>query len=293
MKKSIFLSALVCAVIGMFAGCSSPADGNGGNGDGGSPVTYIGTKKPTEAKAVGDIVFNDGSATPYTVINARTEKDAVTGKKVTKAEKDAAIAVIFYVGTNCSNDSRSRTLGVGLEIDRPTGPDCPWCRWNSAEDKGNAYNIEVSSIGCLVSGDNDSFEVTVTGDKDGSDNFEEIAKAIKANGGTDDTSDATKYPAFHFAKNYKNKASNLGPTYSSGWYLPSIAELLELGKIFDDINEAVDTSGHSGFSLTSYWSSSQNDHVNDKAWYIDFNDLLWGSEEVDKKGFYALAIREF
>lgn len=284
MKKSIFLSAIVCAVLGMFVGCSTPDS---------KPVTYIGEKLPSEPKAVGDIVFNDGSATPYTKIMARTENDAVTGKKVTKAEKDAAIAVIFYVGTNCSNDSRSRTLGVGLEIDRPSVLDCPWCRWNSKDDKGNAYNIEVSSIGCFVNGANDSFEVTVTGDKDGSDNFEEIAKAIKTNGRTDDTSDATKYPAFHFAKNYKNKASNLTSTYENGWYLPSIAELLELGKIFDDINEAVDASGHLGFSLTWYWSSSQNDHVNDNAWYIDFNDLLWGSKEVDKKGFYALAIREF
>lgn len=197
------------------------------------------------------------------------------------------------MGTNCSNDSRSRTLGVGLEIDRPSVRDCPWCRWNSAEDKGNAYNIEVSSIGCFVNGANDSFEVTVTGDKDGSDNFEEIAKAIKTSGRTDDTSDATKYPAFHFAKNYKTTATNLTSTYENGWYLPSIAELLELGKIFDDINNAVAASGHLGFSETWYWSSSQNDHVNDSAWYIDFNDLLWGSKEVDNKGFYALAIREF
>lgn len=284
MKKSIFLRAIVCAVLGMFVGCSTPDS---------KPVTYIGEKLPSEPKAVGDIVFNDGSATPYTKIMARTENDAVTGKKVTKAEKDAAIAVIFYVGTNCSNDSRSRTLGVGLEIDRPSVSDCPWCRWNPEGDKGNAYNIEVSSIGCFVNGANDSFEVTVTGDKDGSDNFEEIAKAIKTSGKTDDTSDATKYPAFHFAKNYKNKASNLGKTYSSGWYLPSIAELLELGKIFDDINEAVDASGHLGFSQTWYWSSSQDANKNDRAFYIDLNDIGWGFLDVDETKLYVCAIHEF
>ena len=56
-----------------------------------TPVTYIGTKVPTEAKAVGDIVFSDGSATPYT-----------SNLTLTDTQKSAAVAVIFYVGTVCA-----------------------------------------------------------------------------------------------------------------------------------------------------------------------------------------------
>ncbi|MGN0725600.1 MAG: hypothetical protein ACI4LR_05450 [Treponema sp.] len=63
MKKSfkLFLLAL-CAVFAClaFTGCSSPTTTPE------PPVTYIGSKTPTETKAVGDIVFTDGSASPYT-----------------------------------------------------------------------------------------------------------------------------------------------------------------------------------------------------------------------------------
>ncbi|MBR6215439.1 MAG: hypothetical protein IKQ84_03430, partial [Spirochaetaceae bacterium] len=82
MKKyfKLFLLAL-CAVFAClaFTGCPSPTT---------TPeptVTYIGLKTPTETKAVGDIVFTDGSASPYT-------------EELTDEQKAAAIAVIFYVG---------------------------------------------------------------------------------------------------------------------------------------------------------------------------------------------------
>ncbi|MBO4727614.1 MAG: hypothetical protein J5631_04250, partial [Spirochaetaceae bacterium] len=65
--------------------------------------SYLGTKAPTEPKFVGDIVFNDGSATPYK-----------SKLKLSDEQKNAAIAVIFYVGTDCSDDGSNRTLGVGL-----------------------------------------------------------------------------------------------------------------------------------------------------------------------------------
>lgn len=73
------------------------------------PVTYIGSKTPTETKAVGDIVFTDGSASPYT-------------EELTDEQKAAAIAVIFYVGDE--NDTLgAKTLGVGLDISVETR----WC----------------------------------------------------------------------------------------------------------------------------------------------------------------------
>ena len=65
-----------------------------------SKTTYIGSKKPSVAKAVGDIVFNDGSATPYT-----------SGMTITDEQKTAAIALIFYKGTglNSGNDTTTST----------------------------------------------------------------------------------------------------------------------------------------------------------------------------------------
>ena len=66
-------------------------------------IADIGTKAPTAEKAVGDIVFADGSASPY---NAT----------LTNAHKHCAVAVIFYTGSNGNFlTSDSRTLGVGLQ----------------------------------------------------------------------------------------------------------------------------------------------------------------------------------
>ena len=90
MKKSfkLFLLAL-CAVFAClaFTGCSNPTTTPEPSTPvtPEPPVTYIGTKTPTETKAVGDIVFTDGSASPYT-------------EELTNEQQAAAIAVIFYVG---------------------------------------------------------------------------------------------------------------------------------------------------------------------------------------------------
>lgn len=64
-------------------------------------VTYIGSKAPSEAKEVGDIVFIDGSASSYT-------------ESLTDTQKNAAVAVIF--------DANNK-LGVGLE----TATGKAWC----------------------------------------------------------------------------------------------------------------------------------------------------------------------
>ena len=52
---------------------------------------------------VGDIVFADGTAMAWR-----------EGLSFTDEQKAAAIAVIFYVGSECSNAGRERMLGVGF-----------------------------------------------------------------------------------------------------------------------------------------------------------------------------------
>ena len=100
-------------------------------------INYIGTKKPKENKAVGDIVFNDGSAMPFAAYEALEEgndKDTI---------KDAAIALIFYSGTELNSDdpegnadtTTSRTLGVGLKHNRSG---LAWCRYTGPSDYANA-----------------------------------------------------------------------------------------------------------------------------------------------------------
>lgn len=205
--------------------------------------SYFGTKAPSAQKAVGDIVFMDGSATPY--------KKKL---KLSKAQGAAAVAVIFYVGTDCSNDGRQRTLGVGLIHDKSG---LAWCSENAS-----AYNLEIKPIKCPPNGKSGGY--TFSGDRDGSDNLMQIAEYLKDNGKKDDTSDQSKYPAFYWAKNYASvKGSNVsGTEYADGWYLPSSAELFKLFKAKDtieNIRKSLSSAGvKSGeFGSQKYMSASQ------------------------------------
>ena len=175
--------------------------------------TYIGTKAPSEAKSVGDIVFTDGSATPYS--------EDLT---LTDDEKNAAIAVIFYVGTDCSNDSTSRTLGVGLAQNQSG---LAWCLGSA-----KAYNVNITTI--------------QESDKDGSDNLEQI----EAFDGVDDTATEANYPAFYFAKNYASQTgSNVsGTDYEDGWYLPAKAELQKIYESLSTVNKELAACGGTEFN---------------------------------------------
>ena len=206
MKKSNLVKAFAVMALmtagAFFAGCANPAGGNNAGGStGGSEI--LGTKAPGVAKAVGDIVFNDGSATPYTAELTLSDE-----------QKAAAIAVIFKV-------DGGKTLGVGL---KHNGSGLAWCTSDA-----KAYNTNIKTIQCPASGAAGNF--TFTGDTDGSDNLEQIASFLITAGLADDTTgkDADKrYPAFYFAKNYKNTATNLEAAYGNGWYLPTVAELFDI-----------------------------------------------------------------
>lgn len=147
MKKYFKLFSLaLCAVFAClaFTGCSSPTTAP----ESSTPitpeptVTYIGSKTPTETKAVGDIVFTDGSASPYT-------------EELTDEQKAAAIAVIFYVGDE--NDTLgAKTLGVGLITERTDCMGLQWClsdavAYNNIDyaknmDDGKANTDEIAGL---------------------------------------------------------------------------------------------------------------------------------------------------
>lgn len=249
MFKSFYKMAVLTSIasFAVFTSCQNPAiggnGGNGGNGGGGDkPISYIGTKAPNVSKKVGDIVFTDGSATEYT-----------SSLVLTESQKAKAIAVIFYVGTECSYNGEARTLGVALKRCKDTGA---WC-------KGYGRLTYITTI--------------LPSTLNGSDN---LSKAIIAASrvGTDKEED---YPAFYTAKNYgKNELDkSTASVYKEGWYLPSEAEIRKIMNEKQIIRDAcftcVDGSIFSGDS--NLWTSSQ---TTDKAEYAQL--LTWqnGSSET-------------
>ena len=234
---------------------------------------YIGTKAPTEAKAVGDIVFSDGSATPYS-----------TNLSLTDEQKAAAVAVIFYVGTelNSGDDTTtSRTLGVGLVHNWNW---LVWCTSSAA-----AYSKNITTIQCPASGSKGA--LTFTGDKDGSDNLDQI----EAFDGVDDTATEANYPAFYFAKNYASQTGShvSGTAYESGWYLPTIAELFQIWKNKTTVDAASALCGGPKFDWRSYWSSSQFASNDNASYRLSFDDGDWGSNTKNGSYVCVCAVRAF
>ena len=237
-------------------------------------VTYIGTKSPTEAKAVGDIVFSDGSATAYT-----------SGLTLTDEQKAAAVAVIFYAGS-ASDILGAKTLGVGLKnTNDETTKYLAFAR--NASGTAEGYNTNITAIQCTPSesGDGKAATATFTGDLDGSDNWTALCAAVN------DEGTSGNYPAWEWVNAYATTA-NLTGEYASGWYLPTVAELCMLYRAKDTVNAALEKADGTIIVDNYYWSSSQSSSTNNKAWMVKFDSgKLMDTYKGNK--WYVCGVRAF
>ena len=213
-----------------------------------TPTTYIGTKAPTEAKAVGDIVFSDGSATPYS-----------TDLTLSNAQKGAAVAVIYYAGSSAEDVLGAKTLGVGL---KNTGTD-NYLAW--AKNGVNGYGTNITAIQCTPGSDN-AVTAGFTDDTDGSDNWKALCDTVS----DEDTSG--NYPAWEWVNAYATSTANLTGDYASGWYLPTVAELSMLYRAKNTVNSALEKAGGTEIADDLYWSSRQYASDYGAAWDVMFED---------------------
>ena len=226
-------------------------------------IQAIGTKAPSEAKAVGDIVFSDGSATAYT-----------SGLTLTDEQKSKAVAVIFYAGS-ASDTLGAKTLGVGLR--NATG--LAWARQEIIEtfplktDNAEGWQTNITAIRCTPS-TNLAGTATFTGDLDGSDNWKALCDAVS------DEGTSGNYPAWEWVNAYATENSLEG-SYASGWYLPTVAELSMLYRVKDSVNSALEKAGGTKIADEVCWSSSQVASNEYFAWYV----WLGGGNLVDLNKF--------
>ena len=247
--------------------------------------------------AVGDIVLSNGKSISY-----ESAKDMDVEFK--------AIAVIFYIGTDCNNgdDSTERILGVGLSQNKMM----------CAAINAQAYNIKIPSIVCEPEegGSAGNWTFPNTADRNGSDNFNQIATFLKSQSGLENDTGLTidgeassknaeeaaeLYPAFYFALNYKNQhGSNVvGTSYEDGWYLPSRAELFQIYKSIratDSVVEpAIEKCNGTVFGYDEYRSSSKSNHdtyTDGYEYILKFINGTW-FEANDNFSYRVCAIREF
>ena len=283
MKKSIknslkFLAGLIfsIAIIFAFTGCPKPTvdvttgtTGTTGTSGNSGSVTYVGTKAPTEAKAVGDIVFTDGSATAYT-----------SGLTLTNEQKSKAVAVIFYAGS-ASDTLGAKTLGVGLHNATGDGNKLAW-----AKNGVNGYNTYITAIQCTPDGDEDAATATFSGDLDGSNNWQALCDAVS------DEGTSGNYPAWEWVNAYATTA-NLTDDYASGWYLPTVAELSMLYRVKDTVNSALEKAGGTKIADAFYWSSSQCASDTNFAWVVWFNNGYLRSNFGKSNDLSVCTVRAF
>ena len=221
--------------------------------DGGNSAPGYFTLKPIGSKskpdAVGDIVFSDGSATPYKAYLTLTEE-----------QKSKAVAVIYYAGS-AESVLGAKTLGVGL---KNTGTDNTLA-W--AKNGVNGSGTKITAIQCKPSeyGSGRAATAKFTDDLDGSDNWQALCDAVS------DEEISGNYPAWEWVNAYAMTA-NLKGDYASGWYLPTIAELCMLYREKDKVNSALEKAGGTKIADTGYWSSSQYASDNGSAWDVWFVD---------------------
>lgn len=189
--------------------------------------------------AVGDIIYTDGTT---------SSKDA----ELTSGKTPVAVVAGF--------NENGVMFGLGL---KQSSSSLMWAPENttgcSTKFTGIIAYSDRTGIGC-------GSIATITGDKDGSDNWEYV-KSIDPEG---TAAAETNYPAFNFAATYAATAGITGE-FAEGWYMPSIAELCELYKNKDILNTSLSKCGGTTFGYRYYWSSSQSSSSYN-AWVLDFGD---------------------
>lgn len=127
-----------------------------------------------------------------------------------------------------------------------------------------------------------------SGDTDGSDNWAEI-QVVDSTG---TTNAATNYPLFNFANTYE--ASGI----SSGWYIPSAAELVEVWKQMSIINTRLATinsanSSLSDSTLKGYYHTSSQSGTAIYALGIVFSNSNAYTVTKIQTDIYGLVIRQY
>lgn len=143
---------------------------------------------------------------------------------------------------------------------------------------GNSYFTDIAT---QVKGAS-SYGYAITGDLDGSDNWEYISSIDPI--GSQNA--ATTYPAFYFANMYAAVAGLMDTDFANGWYVPSINELYEVSKQFDALNESLKTLGItlpiiSELKVGStkekdyarFWSSSQSYSLDYSAYVLEYERM--------------------
>lgn len=257
--------------------------------------SYFTSDVVTNFSIINDVMLVGEVVCPFDV--GETEVEVYSGStsatgtiKVIAQEKCFAPGdIILSDGSRVSvNDVDSYTINnankpIGVIASAPYGGAVGKAIGLKSSDTKLGFTGSSSSQGCktsfkelILKYTQNYGRFTFKGDLDGSDNWDYIC-SIDPNG---TANPEVNYPAFNFAINYGTKADITG-NYATGWYLPTAADLYDLGMNNRDVvQKSLDKAG--GFNYLdidkdvngneipcSYLSSSQSDYGNDFVLHVN------------------------
>ena len=163
----------------------------------------------------------------------------------------------------CGTNAYGVVIGVALHKSTSS------LQWAKSGTMG--YNTKLEGIVCTPSGA--TATAAFTGDEDGSDNWDYICSADPE--GTANA--AVNYPAFDWVLKYNTAYQAQLGSARPAWYMPSIAELCQVYKNKEAVNESLSkikslASSYADVSLGTgyFWSSSQQSGIHNNALLANF-----------------------
>lgn len=236
----------------------------------------------TTTFSVGDIIFSDNKVLPY-----EKSKDYDTTKWST-VEKAKAIAIIFRAssGTN-------KALGIGVKQSESA---MAWAL-NDYTNKAKGASTKIDDLICTPSNNSNGqaiswdSNVTFSGTTSGKDSWSILCSSCD-----DAESNPNLYPAFNFVQTYGTSSLGLATNnnFAKNWYLPSIAEIVEVYSNSTTLNSLLNNLGNEEIKEEFFWTCSQSgtSSGDSLAWLFNFmnkNYQTYGKNDEN----YVCAIREF
>ncbi len=226
---------------------------------------------------VGDIVLADGSIVSAAQYKANTRNPAIG---VIAFFKDSSFPNSGNYGSRTGTKENAYIIGL-----KQKQGVIQWATKNAQGTKDikalqsypSAYGYGVANFATFYPGS----------DNDGSDNWDLLCAAVT------DENISGRYPAFEYAASY-GKTAGITGSYSSGWYLPTIAELSYVYRNKNFINESLElVEGATRINGALYRSSSQNAFADRGTYSMNgiTGSIEYESKTMDFDGHGLLVIR--
>ncbi len=220
---------------------------------------------------IGDVLLSDGTVIPYQA-----------NRVFTNEQKQKAVGVMY------GNEFNIPCGWLGI-YNSCSGTASGTYKWARADTTG--YNTSFTETTCDFASNSSVTSGSFSGTIDGSNNWSQICSV-------DSYATAMiekNYPAFNYANKYATRFGLTG-NYTSGWYMPSFAELCFIYRNKTILNKVLNALGGTQLQNVQYWSSSQHPDWDDDARYVDFSNgdasdgLNNGGKEQEK---YVCVVHSF